>query len=74
MRLQGYAPRLDIDPDFTIEYTGKSYTFELSVYGTFIGKRNAECIIGIDKNRPIFIPKNKLDESSSDQASQSNQK
>lgn len=74
MRLQGYAPRLDIDPDFTIEYTGKSYHFKLSTYGTFVGKRNAECITGIDKNKPIFIPQNKLDESSSDQASQSNQK
>ena len=74
MRLQGYAPRLDIDPDFTIEYTGKNYDFRLSVYGTFVGKRNAECITGIDKNKPIYIPQSKSDESSSDQESRSNQK
>ena len=74
MRLQGYAPRLDIDPDFTIEYTGKYYDFRLSVYGTFVGKRNAECITGIDKNKPIYIPQSKSDESSSDQESRSNQK
>lgn len=74
MKLQGYAPRIDIDPDFTIDYTGKHYLFKLSVYGTFVGKRNAECIAGIDKNRPVFIPQSKLDESSSDQESQSNQK
>ena len=74
MKLQGYAPRLDIDPDFTIEYTGKNYDFRLSVYGTFVGKRNAECITGIDKNKLIYIPQNRSDESSSDQESRSNQK
>jgi hypothetical protein len=74
MKLQGYAPRLDIEPDFTIEYTGKAYEFKLSVYGTFVGKRNAECLTGIDKNKPIFIQQSKSDESSSDQESQSNQK
>jgi len=74
MKLQGYAPRLDIDPDFTIEYTGKYYEFKLSVYGTFVGKRNAECLRGIDKNKPIFILQNKLGESSLDQEYRSNQK
>ena len=74
MKLQGYAPRLDIDPDFTIEYTGKSYNFKLSLYGAFVGKRNAECIAGIDKNKPIFIPQSKSDEPFLDQESQSNQK
>lgn len=74
MRLQGYAPRLDIDPDFTIQYTGKSYEFKLSVFGTFVGKRNAECLTGIDKNKPIFIQQNKSGDQSSPQESQSNQK
>lgn len=74
MKLQGYAPRLDIEPDFTIEYTGKYYDFKLSIYGAFVGKRNAECIIGIDKNKPIYILQNRSDEPSSDQESRSNQK
>ena len=74
MRLQGFAPRLDIDSDFTIEYTGKIYNFKLSVYGTYVGKKNAECLIGIDKNKPIFIQQNKSKESSADQESESNQK
>jgi hypothetical protein len=74
MRLQGYAPRLDIDPQFTIEYTGKSYNFKLSVYGTFVGKRNAEWIQGLDGSRTIYIQKNKSGASSQDQESQSNQK
>ena len=64
MRLEGYAPRLDIDPDFSIEYTGSSYNFILSVYGSFIGKKNASCIEGLDKNRAIYTAQSKLEESS----------
>lgn len=74
MKLQGYAPRIDIDPQFTIEYTGKSYNFKLSVYGTFVGKRNAECIEALDGSKPIFIQQNKSGTSSLGQESQSNQK
>jgi hypothetical protein len=64
MRLEGYVPRLDIDPDFSIEYNGTSYNFILSVYGSFIGKRNASCIEGLDKNRAIYTPQSKSEESS----------
>jgi hypothetical protein len=74
MKIQGYAPRLDIDPQFTIEYTGKLYNFKLSVYGTFVGKKNAEWIEGLEGNRTIYIQKSRLGESSQDQESQSNQK
>ncbi len=73
MRLQGFSQRLDIDPDFTIEYTGKLYNFELSIYGTFVGEKNAECLIGIDKNKPIFIRHSKLKELSQNQESELNQ-
>jgi hypothetical protein len=64
MRLEGYVIRLDIDPDFSIEYNGSGYNFVLSVYGCFIGKKNALCIEAIDKNRPIFMQQNKLKKSS----------
>jgi hypothetical protein len=74
MQLQGYAPRLDIDPQFTISYNGNSYDFILSVYGTFVGKRNAEWIEGLDGSKPIYIQQSKSKESSMDQESQSNQK
>lgn len=73
MKLQGYAPRLDIDPQFTLKYDGKKYEFELSVYGTFVGKRNAEWITGLDGSKPIYTQKNKLGESFKDQESPSNQ-
>lgn len=74
MRLQGFAPRLDIDSDFTIEYTGKLYNFKLSVYGTYVGKKNAECLTGIDKNKPVYTQKSRSEMYLRDQESQSNQK
>ena len=64
MRLQGYAPRIDIDPQFTIDYNGKSYNFILSVYGTFVGKRNAEWIMALDGTKPIYIQQNRSETSS----------
>lgn len=69
MRDQGYAIRFDIEPDWTISYTGNYYEFVLSVYGSYIGKRNASCIDGLDKNRPIYIPQSKSGEPSSQQES-----
>ena len=32
MRFEGFVPRFDIEPDFTIEYDGKKYNFILSLY------------------------------------------
>lgn len=70
MRDCGYVPRLDIEPDWTILYTGNHYEFILSVYGSYIGKKNASCIEGLDKNRPIYTPQNKSGGSSQDRESQ----
>lgn len=53
MKNHGYVPRYDIDPDFTIGYNGKTFDFKLSVYGVYVGKARAKCIIGIDKNTPV---------------------
>jgi hypothetical protein len=74
MRETGYVPRFDIDPDWSLSYTGNYYEFTLSVYGSYIGKRNAECIDGLDKNRPIYTPQSKLEELSQDRESTLNQK
>lgn len=60
MQHKGYVVRYDIDPDFTIEYTGKSFKFLLSVYGVFVGKRKAQCLSGIDKNKAISSPIQKI--------------
>lgn len=53
MRNKGYVIRYDIDPDFTISYNGKSFNFELSVYGVYVGRKKAQWILGVDKNRVI---------------------
>jgi hypothetical protein len=70
MRLSGYVPRFDIDPDFTIDYNGKKkyFEFELSIYGVYTGKKQSEWIAGIDVNKPIYTQKNKLKESLQEQA------
>lgn len=62
MRDEGYVQRLDIEPDWSLSYTGNYYEFILSVYGSYIGKKNAACIDGLDKNRPIYIPQSKSGE------------
>jgi hypothetical protein len=54
MKSDGYVPRYDIDTDFTISYNGRTFNFEISIYGVYVGKRIAECIEGIDKNRPVM--------------------
>ena len=76
MRELGYVPRLDIDPNFTIEYnqTKEYFEFTLTVYGTYLGKTKSQCIQGIDGTALVPILKNKSKELSQDQASRSNQK
>lgn len=55
MRDNGYVVRIDIDPDFTIMYNGKSYDFSLSVYGVYVGKKKAECIKYLDGHKPHMM-------------------
>lgn len=65
MRSKGYLLRYDIDPDFTIMYNGKTFNFELSIYGVFVGKKKAQWYDGIDKNKLITnsIQRTKSEES-----------
>jgi hypothetical protein len=62
MRFSGYVPRIDIDPDFTIEYNNRIeiFTFKLSLHGVYVGKKKSEWIIGIDGTQVISIAQNKL--------------
>lgn len=70
MRLSGYVPRIDIAPDFTIEYNEKaeSFKFELSIYGVYVGKKKSEWIFGIDENTVVPIQGSKFNEFSSEVA------
>jgi hypothetical protein len=70
MVLTGYVPRLDIDTDFTIYNKKKKDVFEfmISLYGTYLGKKQAQCIEGIDGTVAIPLQKSKLQEYSEEQA------
>jgi hypothetical protein len=70
MKISGYVIRLDIAPDFTIQYNEKAETFdfELSIYGIYVGKRKSEWIFGVDGQAVIPIPQNKLSVYSSEAA------
>ena len=76
MRELGYVQRLDIDPNFTIKYnsTEEYFEFILTTYGTYTGRKQAEWIYGIDGTLVVPTQKNKSNELSQDQESQSNQK
>jgi hypothetical protein len=76
MRDSGYALRLDIDPDFTINYNEntETFTFKVSIYGSYVGKKKIECVVGIDGTEVIYTQPNKLSESSQAQESILNQK
>jgi hypothetical protein len=69
MKLSGYVPRLDLDPDFTIRYNEikNFFEFKLSVQAVYTGKRKSEWISGIDGTTPIFIPQTKSVESLQEQ-------
>ena len=76
MREMGYVPRLDINPNFTIQYNLEKdyFEFKLTVYGTHIGKRRAKWITGVDGTTLIPTLKNRSSELSQDQESRLNQK
>ena len=70
MKIAGYVPRLDIDPDFTISFnnTTEYFEFKLTVHGVYAGKKKSKWIIGVDGTTPIFTQKSKLSEFSQEQA------
>jgi hypothetical protein len=69
MKISGYVPRFDIDPDFTMRYNEKAeiFEFKLSIYGIYIGKKKTEWIVGLDGTKVISIQKSKLSEFSQEQ-------
>lgn len=76
MRQFGYVPRLDIEPQFTLQYNNIKEYFEfiLTIYGTYLGKKKSQCIMGIDGTLMVPTHKSKLKELSLGLASTLNQK
>ena len=50
------------------------YDFEISLYGSYVGRKTAWVIDGIDNGRPISIRQSKQSESSKQQEEQSQEK
>ena len=59
MREQGYVPRLELGMEWSTVRTKEHYEFEISVYGSYVGKASAWAIEGIDQGRAISIHPNK---------------
>ena len=74
MRDQGYVPRLDIGMEWTTTRQKSHYDFEISLYGSYVGRKAAWVIDGIDNGRPISIRQSKQSDSSKQQEEQSQEK
>jgi hypothetical protein len=70
MKLSGYVPKFELDPDFTIDYNEQKryFEFEITVYGIYVGRKKSEWILGIDGNRPVYIQRSRSRESLQEQA------
>jgi hypothetical protein len=57
MRSKGYVPVLDLDPQFSTKYNFEkdNYSFQLEIYGVYLGKRKAQEFEGFSGQN--FIPR-----------------
>ena len=53
MRGKGYVRVLDIDPSFSVEFTGETWKFLMSIYGVYVGKKRAWQLEGITQGKQI---------------------
>ena len=62
MRGKGYIRVLDIDPAFSVEFTGESWKFLMTLHGVYVGRRKAWLSEGITQGKLIQrnIPQNTL--------------
>ncbi len=56
MRSKGYVRVLDIDPAFSVEFTGETWKFLMSIHGVYVGKKKAWQLEGITQGK--LIPRN----------------
>ncbi len=53
MRDAGYIRVLDIDPAFSVEFTGETWKFLMSIHGVYVGKKKAWQLEGITQNKAV---------------------
>jgi hypothetical protein len=53
MRSKGYVRVLDIDPAFSVEFTGETWKFLMTLHGVYVGKKKAWQSEGIIQSRLI---------------------
>jgi hypothetical protein len=53
MRGKGYVRVLDIDPAFSIEFTGETWRFLMTLHGVYVGKKKAWQLEGITQGKLI---------------------
>ena len=53
MRGKGYVRVLDIDPAFSVEFTGETWKFLMSIHGVYVGKKKAWQSEGITQGKSI---------------------
>lgn len=53
MRSKGYARVLDIDTAFSVEFTGETWRFLMTLHGIYVGRRKAWESSGITQGKII---------------------
>ena len=53
MRSKGYARVLDIDTNFSVQFDGQTWVFLMTLYGVYIGKKQAWLSEGITQGKLI---------------------
>lgn len=53
MRDAGYIRVLDIDPAFSVEFTGETWKFLMTIHGIYVGKKKAWQLEGITQNKTV---------------------
>ena len=56
MRSKGYLRVLDIDTAFSVEFTGETWKFLMTLHGVYIGRRKAWQSEGITQGK--LVPRN----------------
>jgi hypothetical protein len=53
MRGKGYVRILDVDPAFSVQFTGETWKFLMSIHGIYVGRRRAWQLEGITQGKLI---------------------